>query len=178
MKKGNKRLFSALALTLALALGAPSASAAWETGLVTPAQEKAAVEVKVDPADAFKADTLKLINEERAKAGLSALTGSDSLKKASNTRAQESSVKFAHIRPDGRKVNTVFTENEISYQSVGENLASGYTKAADLVKGWMNSKAHKDVLLSAKYTHAELGYFQNEAGKIYVALLLYVSSAA
>ena len=177
MKKGKKKVFSALALTLALALGAPSASAVWEAGLAIPAQERAA-ETTVDSADAFRSDAIKLINEERAKAGLSALTGSDSLKKAADTRAQEASVKFAHIRPDGRKVSTVFTENEISYQSAGENLASGYAKAADLIKGWMDSKAHRDVLLNAKYTHAELGYFQNEAGKIYAALLLYVSSAA
>lgn len=174
MKRASKYFLSVLAFVLAFSLAIPSASAAWEVGFTIPASKKIVVEeTKVDPVAAFKAEVLKLINEERAKVNLAALTGNESLAKAAATRAKEAATKFAHVRPDGSKVSTVFTENAITYQSAGETLANGYSNAADLVKGWMNSSIHKDVLLGAKFTNAELGYFQNAEGKVYSALLLY-----
>lgn len=172
MKKAKRYLLSALAFALAISLGAPSASAAWETGLAVP-KAVTVEEKKTDPVAEFKIEVLKLINEERAKAGLTALTGNKSLATAADTRAKEADINFAHVRPDGRKVGTAFTDNGIAYKSAGENLAYGYANAADLVKGWMDSKAHKDILLSAKFTTAELGYFQNVDGRVYCALLLY-----
>lgn len=171
MKKAKRCFLSALAFALAFSLGAPSASAAWEVGLAVP-KAVTVEEKKADPVAEFKAEVLKLINEERAKAGLSALTGSEALAAAADTRAKEADAKFAHVRPDGRKVGTAFTDAGITYKSAGENLAYGYANAADLVKGWMDSTAHKDILLSAKFTTAELGYFQNADGRVYCALLL------
>ncbi len=174
MKRASKYFLSVLAFVLVFSLVIPSASAAWEVGLAVPAPKKVTVEeTKVDPVAAFKTEVLKLVNEERAKVNLTALTGNETLAKAAGTRAKEAASKFAHVRPDGSKVGTVFTENSIAYQSAGETLSNGYSNAADLVKGWMDSKAHKDVLLSAKFTTAELGYFQNAEGKVYCALLLY-----
>lgn len=173
MKKANKYFLSLLTITLVFSLVAPSASAVWTVGVAVPLHKAVVVETKVDPVAEFKSEVLKLINEERAKANLAPLKGNEALATAAATRAKEAASKFAHTRPDGRKVGTVFTENAISYQSAGETLANGYSKPADLVKGWMGSKAHKNVLLSAKYTTAELGYFQNAEGRVYCALLLY-----
>ena len=46
----------------------------------------------------------------------------------------------------------------ITYRSAGENIAMGYTTAADVVEAWMASPSHRDNLLSERYTTMGIGY--------------------
>lgn len=176
MIKIKKHLMTVLAMTLVLSsVGLQTSAASWEPGLADEPQE-VTEQTAEDAAEKFADDVLALVNAERAKAGLDALKQDAALKTAANNRAQEASIRFSHVRPNGKSVGSVLKENKLSYKSAGETLARGYTDAAALVQAWMDSSAHKNVLLSTKLTHGELGYFQNADGKIFCALLLYAPS--
>lgn len=174
MKRMTKYLVSALGLVFVSLLATPSV-AAWDVGFAPPAQVVITTprETAANLAETYCTDALKLISEERTKAGLAALEYSTALKPAADIRAKEAATSFSHLRPDGRDVSTVFTEQGLSYNNAGETLAYGYATATELVAGWMNSETHKEVLLNAKFTNAALGYYRNADGRIYCALLLY-----
>ena len=178
----TKRILASL-LTIMLivsAAGAQTASANWSEGFVIDVAKPVAETetTPVDPAVEYAAEVLRLVNLERETAGLSELSGLEALKTAADTRAKEVSVVFAHTRLDGTSPRTVFTENKLNYSHVGENIAHGYADAAALVKAWMNSTAHKNVILRAEYTHAELGYYKNDSGKIFCSMLFYTPAEA
>jgi hypothetical protein len=44
------------------------------------------------------------------------------------------------------------------WRSASENIAAGYTTAAAVVTGWMNSSGHRATLLSTSYRHVGIGY--------------------
>lgn len=57
-------------------------------------------------------------------------------------------------------------------QSVGENVAFGYTNAETLVNAWISSPSHKSVL-EGNYTHTGFGVIQNNSGKYYYTEIFY-----
>ncbi|MEZ4857448.1 MAG: CAP domain-containing protein [Flavobacteriaceae bacterium] len=57
-------------------------------------------------------------------------------------------------------------------QTVGENVAFGYTEAESLVNAWINSPSHKSVL-EGNYTHTGFGIIQNNSGKYFFTQIFY-----
>jgi len=48
-----------------------------------------------------------------------------------------------HVRPDGSRFYTVFIENNVHYDAVGENIAICSVFDTDIiVNGWINSELH------------------------------------
>lgn len=171
MKRIHKlsAIFAAAALAAALTI---PAQAAWESDINS--SDSSVTQTKTDTLSAsekFAAEVLRLVNEERAARELEPLTSNETLAEVALVRAEESATKFAHVRPDGRSVSTAFSDAGLSYVKAGENLAHGYTKPETLVKDWMASKTHKANILNEEFTAAELGYYKNSAGSIYVALM-------
>lgn len=115
----------------------------------------------------FAEQVVKLVNEERAKAGLSALTLDKDIEAASLIRSKEIEVSFSHTRPDGRKFSTVLQDNGISFRGAGENIAWGQKSPQDVMNAWMNSDGHRANILNAKYTKIGVGYYQNASGRNY-----------
>ena len=60
---------------------------------------------------------LKLVNEERAKAGLPALTLHAGATRAAQQRAGEIETSFSHTRPDGSNFTTALTAAGVSYRA-------------------------------------------------------------
>ncbi|MBT2735409.1 CAP domain-containing protein [Bacillus sp. ISL-7] len=48
----------------------------------------------------------------------------------------------------------------VVYQAAGENIAANYTDGPAVVEGWLNSKGHRESLLSKEYSHLGVGVFQ------------------
>lgn len=115
----------------------------------------------------FAEQVVKLVNEERAKAGLSALTLDKDIEAASLIRSKEIEVSFSHTRPDGRKFSTVLQDNGITFRGAGENIAWGQKSPQDVMNAWMNSDGHRANILNAKYTRIGVGYYQNASGRNY-----------
>ena len=117
----------------------------------------------------YAAEVLRLVNAERAKAGLPALRGMASLSSAAQKRAQESATKFSHTRPGGGSCFTVLGEYGIVYASGGENIAYGQSSPADVMSAWMKSSGHKANILG-DYDKVGVGVYEKN-GRLYWAQL-------
>ena len=117
--------------------------------------------------DAFANQVVKLVNEERAKAGLSPLSVNSKAANAAQTRAREIEKSFSHTRPDGSSFNTALTEAGVSFRGAGENSAYGQTTPQQVMEGWMNSSGHRANILNANYTSIGVGHYKNGAGVDY-----------
>jgi uncharacterized protein YkwD len=109
---------------------------------------------------------LQLVNQERAKAGLSALTTNSTLQAAANLRAQETVQSFSHTRPNGTTFSTVLKEYGISYRTAGENIAYGQKTPQEVVNAWMNSSGHRANIMNANFGKVGIGVYQKN-GVIY-----------
>lgn len=108
----------------------------------------------------FASQVLKIVNEERTKAGLGKLTISESLVAPANKRAQEIKESFSHTRPNGTQWSTVLDEYNVKVQTAGENLAYGYNTPEKVMEAWMNSAGHKANILGANYGHIGIGVYE------------------
>ena len=107
------------------------------------------VEAQVSYSKAF--EVLDLVNQERAKQGLSALTMDTDLMAVAMQRAAETSIAFDHTRPTGQKCFTA------SAKMTRENIAVGSTTAQGVMNQWMNSSGHKANILSSDSTSIGIG---------------------
>lgn len=110
------------------------------------------------PNSSYAAQVVSLVNAERAKQGLSALTVSIKVQQAAQTRAGELKSSFSHTRPSGASCFTALTEAGVSYTRAGENIAYGQSSPAAVVQAWMNSSGHRTNILSRDFTTIGVGY--------------------
>ena len=104
---------------------------------------------------------VELVNQERAKYGLSALSADETLMRAAQTRAVETVRSFAHTRPDGSNFSSVLSEYGVSYRSAGENIAYGQRTPQEVVTAWMNSSGHRANILNSRYGKIGVGCYKN-----------------
>ena len=112
-----------------------------------------------DPGDiaAFCDRVLELINEERAKEGLGAVTMDETLVEVAILRANEITQLFEHERPDGSSCFTAYEECRVSYRAAGENIAVGYETPEAVMEGWMNSPGHRANILDPVFGRVGVG---------------------
>lgn len=118
---------------------------------------------------AVEARVITLLNEARREEGLRTLSCDGRLGDVARLHSEDMGVRdfFDHTNPDGeapwdRMVNYGIDEFEVA----GENIAAGYTTAADVHEGWMNSPGHRENILGEWYTHVGVGVWE-EDGVIY-----------
>jgi len=139
-----------------------------------------------------------LINAERKKKGLSALQWNVSLNRIARRYSQEMSERnfFSHTDPEGKGFKDRYEEEGFACRlRVGnitclgaENIAqdnlyhsvlylSGVPSynwntedqiAASVVKSWMNSKGHRENILTPYLRHQGIGIAVSDDGKVYV----------
>ena len=109
----------------------------------------------------YASEVLRLVNVERAKAGLPALTTNSTLTAAANKRAQEIKQTFSHTRPNGTSCFTVLGEYGVSYRTAGENIAYGQKTPQEVVNGWMNSPGHRANILKSSFGKVGIGVYQS-----------------
>ena len=114
------------------------------------------------------AEICTLINNERAEHGLNTLCWSDRLAQDASVRTDEVMINWSHTRPNGTDWYTL--DPEYMY---GEILANQYTKATNVVQAWLNSSAHKNVMLGNTYTQMGLAAKQNSDGCWYYTVEFY-----
>ncbi|MEK3935758.1 S-layer homology domain-containing protein [Sporosarcina sp. FSL W7-1349] len=113
--------------------------------------------------------TIGLVNEQRAKQGLKALTHDPELSKIAQAKAEDMAKNnyFSHTSPTYGSVEDMLDRFKYKWTAYGENIAMGYTSPADVVNGWMNSTGHRANILDAKFTHIGSGYATNAQGTTY-----------
>lgn len=115
----------------------------------------------------YAEQVVALVNAERAKAGLNALTLDNEIAAAALVRARETEISFSHTRPDGRHFSTALSDSGISFRGAGENIAWGQRSPEEVMNGWMNSEGHRANILNPNFTKIGVGYYQNAAGRNY-----------
>ncbi len=115
----------------------------------------------------YTQQVVDLVNAERAKEGLSALTIDPKVEKAATVRANEIQSNFDHTRPNGSSFSTALTEQGVSYRGAGENIAWGQRTPQEVVTAWMNSPGHRANIMNKSYTHIGVGNTQNSSGTQY-----------
>ncbi len=105
---------------------------------------------------------LKLVNQERAKAGVPALTLSQKLTDIANTKAKDMADKnyFSHDSPTYGSPFDMLKHFGVSYTYAGENIAAGQKSAQEVMQSWMNSSGHKANILNKNYTQLGVGYYE------------------
>ena len=113
----------------------------------------------------FAEQVVELVNQERTKAGLSAVTLDQNIASAALVRAKEIETSFSHTRPNGSKFSTALTEQSVTFKGAGENIAWGQKSPEAVIQAWMNSEGHRANILNKNFTKIGVGYYQNAAGR-------------
>lgn len=120
-----------------------------------------------ETALSYARQIVKLVNEERAKAGLPALQLDADITAAANVRAKEITQKFSHTRPNGSSFSSVLKEQGVSFRGSGENIAWGQKSPEQVMNGWMNSDGHRANILNKNFKNIGVGHYQDENGVNY-----------
>lgn len=113
----------------------------------------------------FAEQVVELVNQERTKAGLNAVTLDQNIASAALVRAKEIETSFSHTRPNGSKFSTALTEQGVTFKGAGENIAWGQKSPEAVIQAWMNSEGHRANILNKNFTKIGVGYYQNAAGR-------------
>ena len=114
----------------------------------------------------MEAATRNLVNAERKKKGLPALKHNPALTKIARnySRRMRQEDFFAHNDPKGKSVADRVRAANISFRMIGENLAMNYNAPDPIkvaVKGWMDSKGHRENILRKEFTESGLGIWKD-----------------
>ncbi|WP_340013528.1 CAP domain-containing protein [Paenibacillus sp. FSL K6-1318] len=109
----------------------------------------------------FATQVVKLVNAERAKAGLSALSSDALLDKVAVAKVKDMSNNnyFDHQSPTYGSPFDMMKQFGVTYSYAGENIAKGQKTPQEVVTAWMNSEGHRANILSKNFTHIGVGYF-------------------
>jgi len=119
--------------------------------------------------DGGESDLLAQVNSFRASRGLATLVISDSLTVAAKWMATDMAVNnyFQHTSLDGRSPTQRMADAGYPAFSTwaGEDLAAGYTSAALVLQGWINSPTHLAVLTNPAYRAIGIGRAYSSASQ-------------
>ncbi len=107
-----------------------------------------------------EAQLIDLINAERVRRGLDALSVNPVLMQVAEAHSQDMVNRnfFDHINPDGQGPDGRLNEAGYAWSWCGENIGGGYATAQAMFTGWMNSTGHRDNMLFRDYTEIGIGY--------------------
>jgi uncharacterized protein YkwD len=104
-------------------------------------------------AEITPASVVAAMNEQRAQLGLRPLREEPRLDAAAADRMRdmEDLGYWSHESPDGRSPFLWLKVRHYTYRFAGENLANGFESMEQLITGWMESKGHRENILSPDY---------------------------
>ena len=113
--------------------------------------------------DEYRADLLRRVNKYRDRQGLNTLEENDYLNEMAQTRAEELSVRFSHIRPNGELAD--------GYGLDGEIITKGPKTPKDAFLAFKVSKQHNKLMLDREFLTFGSGYYVDGNGKSYWCIL-------
>ena len=120
-------------------------------------------------ASAIEREVFDLVNAERARYGLSALTWADDLARVARGHSRDMIDRgfFDHTNPDGRSPFDRLRLAGISYRTAAENIAYGQRTPEAVMTAWMNSSGHRANILNASVKELGVGAAVSSGGTIY-----------
>ena len=114
--------------------------------------------------DEYRADLLRRVNKYRERQGLNTLEENDYLNEMAQIRAEELSVRFSHIRPEGGSLIGEYGVN-------GEIATKGSKTPKDAFLAFKVSKQHNEIMLRRDILTFGSGYYVDGNGKSYWCIL-------
>lgn len=113
-----------------------------------------------DSVRSYEQEVVRLVNIERARNGLAALSEDWELSRVARYKSQDMRDKryFSHTSPTYGSPYDMMRAFGISYRTAGENIAMGQGTPAAVVSAWMNSPGHRANILSKSFTKIGVGY--------------------
>lgn len=108
---------------------------------------------------ALLADT----NNQRTQAHAPLLSENAQLDQAAQAKAKDMALRnyWSHDTPDGNPPWAFVTNQNYTYQKLGENLAAGFDNEQSAINGWMGSPHHRENLLDASFSQVGFGVAQS-----------------
>ncbi|MFF4118921.1 CAP domain-containing protein [Streptomyces sp. NPDC001714] len=131
----------------------------------TKAPVKTAAPITSSEEAVVEAEVLKLVNEERAKVGCSAVSANSSLTKLAEAFSDDMAARdfFDHTDPDGKTPWDRAAAVGITNLG-GENIARGQATAQAVMDAWMNSEGHRANILNCDFKTLGVGVHFGEGG--------------
>ncbi|WP_071120111.1 CAP domain-containing protein [Romboutsia timonensis] len=117
----------------------------------------------------YQQQVLDLVNVERTKRGISALTLDSNLSSVATKKSQDMVNKnyFDHTSPTYGSPFDMMKQFGISYRTAGENIAKGQKTPQEVVTAWMNSEGHRKNILNPNFTNLGVGIAKDSKGTTY-----------
>jgi len=124
--------------------------------------------------DNLAKDLMNLINAKRAEFGIPSLTIDKDVCAVALAHSTDMAGYgyFSHVSPSGSNPFDRLDAYGITYAAAAETLASGFLTAQEVLDSWMNSSAHKDIILSSEFSHIGVGYYAGGQNGTYWTLVL------
>lgn len=117
----------------------------------------------------FEEEVIRLVNIERNKNGLPALTKNWEASRVARTKSQDMINKnyFSHNSPTYGSPDAMMRNFGLKFSSWAENIAYGQKTAKDVMNSWMNSPGHRANILSKNVTQIGVGVAKKYNGTMY-----------
>ena len=119
--------------------------------------------------DAMRHDVIALVNIERRKHGLKALSVSPKLQKAAQGHACDIAAQqsYSHVSSDGSDLRVRLKRVGYRLRTAAENTGRGFSSAEGMVDFWMHSPHHRDNILNNRIREIGMGqaYTTSAGGK-------------
>lgn len=109
-------------------------------------------------AQYYQARVLAIVNDQRAKYGLTALKANSTLNSVSMKRAVQIKTQFEH-NYNGVTAGNLLDNAGYEWWCWGENIAYGQQTPEAVVTAWMNSPGHRANILNSNYGRLGVGYY-------------------
>ena len=118
---------------------------------------------------AVETEVVKLVNQQRAKAGLHLLKQNWQLSRIARYKSQDMINKnyFSHQSPTYGSPFNMMESFGLKFSAAGENIAMGQRSAAEVMNAWMNSPGHRANILNPSYTEIGVGLAKDKNGSCY-----------
>ena len=111
-------------------------------------------------ADYFAQESIVLVNEARARAGLAYLTENRTLGRVAMAYSERMAREnfYGHVDPQGKQVSDRIAATGYLAQASAENIARGQADPATVVDGWLNSPGHRANIMNPDLREIGAGY--------------------
>ncbi|WP_285766489.1 CAP domain-containing protein [Peribacillus sp. SI8-4] len=77
-----------------------------------------------------------------------------------HSREMTDSTEGTHVSEAKGDLEKRLDAGHVTYKAAGENIAAKYVDAAAVMEGWLNSKGHRDTMLSEEFTGLGVGVYK------------------
>lgn len=157
-----------------VAYGSQSNRTAPSAPVASPASYQPAPSVNLNGDESY---VLQAINEQRAAAGVGPVRLDATITEISRSRSNDMAARnyFSHTSPDGKQFLGMLSDYKVGYRFAGEILARNNYPGSEAshvaVESYLNSPAHKSIMLDGRFTSVGVGQAVGADGMHYYTVI-------